>query len=416
MTRGGAVLLLAAPTSYRLAAFQDAARRLDLPTVRGIDLPGDRIERRDDALALPFANLDRSVADLVARVESGEIGAVLAVDDSATRLAAQVNGRLGRSRNDPSAELAALDKGVMRGRFAAAGLPAPVVRPLRLDIVPAEIAAAIDYPVVVKPTSLNGSRGVIRADDPKEFAAAFARVRHLMLDLGFQPTDQVVLCESFIPGFEVAVEGLMTAGRLQVLALFDKPDPLDGPFFEETVYVTPSRLSDDVQEEIARTTERMALAVGVRHGPVHAELRIAENGVWPLEVAGRSIGGMCSTVLEFGAGVSLEEVILRHALELEIPATNGSGRAAGVMMIPIPARGMFRGVRNQEAARAMPGVTGIEITAPVNAPIVPLPEGASYLGFIFATGGSPLAAEGALRDAHAALEIVIEPMLSLTPS
>ena len=415
MTGDGAVLLLAAPTSYRLAAFQRAAGRLHVRTVRGIDAPGDRIKRRDDVLAIPFADVDRSVDDLVARVESGEISAVLAVDDSATGLATRVNLRLGRSQNEAGSELASQDKRVMRTHFATAGLASPEVRLLRLDTDPAEVAVTITYPVVIKPTSLNGSRGVIRANDPDEFVAAFTRIRHLLIDLGFAPAGEVILCESFIPGLEVAVEGLMTAGNLQVLATFDKPDPLDGPFFEETIYVTPSRLLADVREEIARTAEQMALAVGVRHGPVHAELRVNERGVWPIEVAGRSIGGMCSTVLEFGSGISLEELILRHALGLDVPVTGGDGQAAGVMMIPIPARGMFRGVRNEEAARAVPGVTGIEITAPVNAPIVPLPEGASYLGFIFATGATPDVVETSLRQAHATLEIVIEPMLSLTP-
>jgi biotin carboxylase len=304
----------------------------------------------------------------------------------------------------------------MRDRFAAAGPPGPTTRNFRLDADPVEIAAGLDYPVVVKPTCLNGSRGVIRADGPAELVAAFTRTRQLLLDLGYDPDDEVILIESFIPGFEVAVEGLMTNGRLRVLALFDKPDPLDGPYFEETIYVTPSRLPARVRAQIARTTKRMALAVGVRHGPVHAELRVNDEGVWPIEVAGRSIGGMCSTVLEFGSGMSLEELILRHALGLDLPKPGASNPAVGVMMIPIPTRGMFRGVRNQEEALAVPGVTGIEITAPTNAPIIPLPEGASYLGFIFARGSKPADVEASLRLAHDRLETVIEPMLSLTPT
>jgi hypothetical protein len=413
MTGSGAVLLLAAPTSYRLAAFERAARRLQLPVVRGIDVPGDRIECQDGVLALPFAKPDLAVVDLSARIWSGELSAILAVDDSAVGLATSVNNAVGRSHNEPGSELAAQDKRLMRDRFAATGLPGPIVRHGRLDADPAEIVAELHYPVVVKPTCLNGSRGVIRANDTEELIAAHSRTRQLLLDLGFSPQDEVILIESFITGFEVAVEGLMTNGRLRVLALFDKPDPLDGPFFEETIYVTPSRLPSRVRAQIARTTRRMALAVGLRHGPIHAELRVNDDGVWPIEVAGRSIGGMCSTVLEFGSGISLEELILRHAIGLETSAARTNGRAAGVMMIPIPARGMFRGVRNQAEALAVPGITGIEISAPANAPIIPLPEGASYLGFIFARGSSPGEVEASLRFAHEQLEIVIEPMLVL---
>jgi hypothetical protein len=416
MTGSGAVLLLAAPTSYRLAAFERAARRLHLPIVRGIDVPGDRVERGDGVLAVPFAKSDLAVVELSAGIWSGEFSAVLAVDDSAVGLATSVNLAVGSVHNEPGAELATQDKRVMRDRFASAGLPGPDVHHLRLNADPGKIAAMLKFPVVVKPTGLNGSRGVIRADNAAELVSAFARTRQLLLELGFGPGDEIILIESFIPGFEVAVEGLMTNGRLRVLALFDKPDPLDGPFFEETIYVTPSRLPSRVRTQIARTTKRMALAVGVRHGPVHAELRVNDEGVWPIEVAGRSIGGMCSTVLEFGSGISLEELILRHAIGLDLPESSTNDQAVGVMMIPIPGRGMFRGVRNEDVAKSVPGITGIEITAPVNAPIIPLPEGASYLGFIFARESKPADVEAALRQAHDQLDIVIEPMLTLVPT
>jgi biotin carboxylase len=222
-----------------------------------------------------------------------------------------------------------------------------------------------------------------------------------------------VLVEEYLPGEEVALEGLLTDGELQVLALFDKPDPLVGPFFEETIYVTPSRLPATTQQAIADATEAAARALGLRSGPVHAELRVNERGAWLIEMAGRSIGGLCSTILSFGAGLSLEELILRHAVGLPLDSTERGGGAVGVMMIPIPRGGLLRGVDGQDAALAVPGIDGIEITAKLNYPITPLPEGASYLGFIFARGDTPAVAEAALREAHARLKIRIDPLVLL---
>jgi biotin carboxylase len=223
----------------------------------------------------------------------------------------------------------------------------------------------------------------------------------------------VLLIERYLPGVEVALEGLLTAGSLQTLAIFDKPDPLEGPFFEETIYVTPSRLAPETQAAISARTAEAAAALGLREGPVHAELRINDDGVWLIEMAGRSIGGLCSTVLEFGAGISLEEIILRHAVGHELPSSTRMDHAAGVMMIPIPRGGILRDVMGVEAATAIPGVTGVDITAPLHQPLVPLPEGASYLGFIFAEGESPAQVEEALRAAHAKLEFRIGPAISL---
>ena len=273
----------------------------------------------------------------------------------------------------------------------------------------------VDYPCVVKPTRLSGSRGVIRADDEAEFVAAFERTRRIIEAEGHPLATADVLVEAFVPGFEVAVEGLLTADGLQVLAIFDKPDPLDGPFFEETMYVTPSRLSVGSQAAIADCTARGAAALGLRHGPIHAELRVNEHGPWIVEIAGRSIGGLCSSVLEFGTGMSLEELILRHAVGEDIGPVTRNGEAVGVMMIPIPASGILRRVAGIEDAEQVDGVTGIEITAPLHHPIRPLPEGASYLGFIFARGAAPDHVEQALRDAHARLRFEIVPDIPLMP-
>jgi len=209
------------------------------------------------------------------------------------------------------------------------------------------------------------------------------------------------------------LEGLLTDGQLKVLALFDKPDPLDGPFFEETIYTTPSRLPRETQEEIARCVSIASASLGLRHGPVHAELRVNERGPWMLEIAGRSIGGLCSTILEFGSGMCLEELILRHAIGEEVTNVEREEKAAGVMMIPIPAAGLLKSVHGVEEAQQVPLITGIEITAKLNYSLVPLPEGASYLGFIFARGETPVAVEAAIRQAHRLLRFEIRPELPI---
>lgn len=409
------VALLSSPSTYRARAFCDAAARLGLEVVRVIDTPRELgVESACDTLMpVDFAETEAAVAALTAAFREQPVAAVLSLDDSATLLAARVAAALGMPHNDPDAALAARDKWVMRETLRRGGVPVPEFRRYPLSTDPASIAGAISFPVVVKPTTLSGSRGVIRANDASELAEAWRRSRQIVLREGETLDGGALLIERYLPGIEVALEGLLTAGRLQTLALFDKPDPLEGPFFEETIYVTPSRLSAAMQAAISRRTAEAAAALGLREGPVHAELRINDEGIWLIEMAGRSIGGLCSTVLEFGAGISLEEVILRHAAGLELPSTERAGEAAGVMMIPIPRRGMLRDVAGIEAAAAVPGITGIEITAPRNQPLTPLPEGASYLGFIFARAASPEVVEQALRDAHGLLSFRIEPAISL---
>jgi biotin carboxylase len=402
------VALLAGPTSYRGDAFLEAANRLDLDVLRVVDTPAALASGAHGSwLDLDFAAQDAAIAAL-RRVHAQEpLAAVVALDDSATRLAAHVAAALNLPHNDPNAALAARNKWVMREALAQGGVPVPAYRQVDLDEDPVPAALEIGFPVVVKPITLSGSRGVIRANDVPELQSAFARAREITRAAGHAPDEGVLLLERYLPGVEVALEGLLTAGSLQTLAIFDKPDPLEGPYFEETIYVTPSRLAPDVQEAISARTAEAAAALGLREGPVHAELRINDEGVWLIEMAGRSIGGLCSTVLEFGAGISLEEIILRHAVGAALPSATEMEHAAGVMMIPIPRGGILRGVAGTEDAAAVPGVTGVDITAPLHQPLVPLPEGASYLGFIFAQGGTPEDVEAALRTAHAALSFQI---------
>src|SRR5690242_281313 len=338
------VLLLMSPATYRAGAFLSAAKKLNLAVVVGIDLPETLAEYWHVPLGLDFADPQTSVRTIVDYAREHPIHAVLGVDDSATELAALANDALGLAQNSPQAAEAARDKLLMRTLMSQGGAPCPVFRPFALSDDPAVIARQVSYPCVLKPTRLSGSRGVIRADAPSEFVAAFHRLKRILLQEGYVEQDTVFLVEDFIPGFEVALEGLLTHGDLKVLALFDKPDPLDGPFFEETIYITPSRLPAETQAAIARCVSVASASLGLQEGSVHAELRVNERGPWMLEIAGRSIGGLCSTILEFGAGMCLEELILRHAVGEEITTVERSHNAAGVMMIPIPSAGILKGV------------------------------------------------------------------------
>ena len=400
------VILLMSPATYRGGAFLSAAKRLNLEVVVGIDLPETLAEYWHVPLGVDFTAPQASVQTIVEYAQEHPIAAILSVDDAASELAAFASEALGLAHNSPKAAEAARDKLLMRSLMSKGGAPCPVFRPFSLSADPAWVATRVTYPCVVKPLRLSGSRGVIRAKNPDELVAAFNRTRRLLLSEGCSKHDSL-LVEDFIPGFEVALEGILTRGQLKVLALFDKPDPLDGPFFEETIYVTPSRLPVKVQEEIARCVTIGAASLGLREGPVHAELRVNEQGPWMLEIAGRSIGGLCSTILEFGAGMCLEELILRQAIGDEITSIEREGYAAGVMMIPIPTAGMLKAVYGVDDALTVPQITGVEITAKLHHPLVPLPEGASYLGFIFARGDGPAEVETAIRQAHSLLRFDI---------
>ncbi len=401
------VLLLMSPATYRAGAFLSAAKKLNIEVIVGIDLPEQLSEYWHVPLGLDFLNPDASVRTIVEFVQEQPIHAIVSVDDSAVEIAARAGAALGLAHNSPQAAEAARDKLLMRTLMSKGGAPCPVFRPFSLSANPAWIATQVTYPCVLKPLRLSGSRGVIRADNTTEFVTTFYRLKRLLLSEGYAEEEAFILVEDFIPGFEVALEGILTHGQLKVLTLFDKPDPLDGPFFEETIYVTPSRLSAKIQQDIAQCVAIAAASLELREGPVHAELRVNEHGPWMLEIAGRSIGGLCSAVLEFGSGICLEELILRNAIGQEITSIEREQHAAGVMMIPIPSAGMLKAVLGVEKAEQVPLITGVEITAKLNHPLVPLPEGASYLGFIFARGDTPAEVEEAIRKAHGLLQFEI---------
>jgi biotin carboxylase len=341
------------------------------------------------------------------------IAAAVGVDEDTVVAAAAISAALGLPHNPLEAVAAARHKGRMRELLARGGAPSPAFRVFSLDEAPERRSREVGYPCVLKPTFLAASRGVIRADTPEQFQAAWRRVAAILeapeLVRRGGAAARELLVENFVPGVEVALEGLLTGGRLRTLALFDKPEPLEGPFFEETIYVTPSRLPETAQASLREAAARGAEALGLKDGPIHAEMRWNTGGAWILEIAARSIGGLCARTLSFGAGMSLEELVLRHALGRPLPEASSDERAAGVMMIPIPAAGVLEEVGGLEAARAVPGIVDVTISAHPGQRLVPLPEGSRYLGFVFSRAADPATAEAALREAHAKLEFRVAP-------
>ena len=403
------VLLLATPNTYRAQSFSAAAKKLGVEILWGLDMPAALCSGWPNVVALNLRDRAAAGSEIVALGQRSSFAAVLALDDAASLAAADACERLGLEHNAPAAALAARDKLVMRECLQAAGVRGPGFCAYDLQTDAVALAQRVVYPCVLKPTLLNGSRGVIRADSASEFVAAWARVRAIVVG----SAGNQILVEDYMPGAEVAVECLLTAAGLQVLAVFDKPDALEGPFFEETIYVTPSRLADAVLVEIAAVTAAAAAALGLRTGPLHAELRINAAGVWPLELNARSIGGRCSSTVRLDSGVVLEELILLQAVGRALPALRREEGSRGVMMIPIPADGMLREVRGLAEARAVAGVDEVDISARLNYPLVRLPEGDGYLGFIVAHADTPGAVEAALREAHRRLGFVVEPQILL---
>ena len=406
-------LLLLLPTStYRTKAFVDAALGLGVDLLCATEQPSTLEDKAPDHLVtLDFANPRAAALKIAEATAARPLAAVVAVDDLTTVTAAAIAETLGLRANSVAAASAARNKHEMRQALAHARVPIPRFRLVSLEQDPSMVAFHSMYPCVVKPLTLSASRGVIRANDEDEFAAAVARIGKLLAraDVAVEgDAARFLLVEEFIPGGEVALEGLLVDGRLETLALFDKPDPLDGPFFEETIYVTPSTLPAAVQSRISDVTASACAALGLREGPVHAELRVNEAGPWVLEVAARSIGGLCSRTLRFGTGMSLEEIILRQALGWPIASLVRERVAAGVMMIPIPRAGTLRAVRGLADAQAESGIEDVSITAHVGQTLEPLPEGSEYLGFIFARGETPDLVAKALRAAHARLSFDVE--------
>ena len=400
------LLLFAATTGYQIREFENAARRLEL----ALTLATDHCDRLGDAwgdgaLAVKF---DHRMMKSLEILRGLSVDGIAAVGDRPAVAAAHAAEMLGVPFHSVPAANACHDKYLARQLYQAAGLLTPWFWRASLRDDAGELSRRAEYPCVLKPLGLSGSRGVIRANDAAEFQAAFRRIAKI--------GEKQIQVERYIPGREFAVEGIVTRGSFRVLAIFDKPDPLDGPYFEESIYVTPSREPEAVQQQMSAAVERAARALGLAHGPVHAELRHNREGVWMLEMHARPIGGLCARALRFQDGMPLEELILRHAVGEEVAAVPLMPGASGVMMIPIPKSGIFESVAGVAEAAAVGGIEDVVITAAEGQRLVQLPEGASYLGFIFARRPSPQAAEASLREAHARLKFQIATVLeTLSP-
>ncbi|HWX42564.1 MAG TPA: ATP-grasp domain-containing protein [Blastocatellia bacterium] len=405
--------MLLPTTTYRTKAFLDAALKLGVEVTAASERPSTLADKNPAGLlTLSFLDPERACRQAVEFARDYPVDAIIPVDEDTAVTAAYVARALGLKHNPVGSALAAKNKHRMREILESAGVPVPRFWHFTLDMDRRDMAAQVTYPCVVKPVFLSTSRGVMRADEPAQFLASVRRLESILASPEIAgrggAASREVLVEQFVPGVEVAVEALLTNSNFRMLAIFDKPDPLDGPFFEETIYVTPSRLPVAAQDSIAQTTAAAARAMGLVHGAIHAELRLNEAGPWVIEVAARAIGGLCSRALSFGVGVSLEEVILRNALGQDVDSFEREQMASGVMMIPIPAAGILREIRGVDEARSLPYVEDIAITAHISQRIAPPPEGASYLGFIFSHAPAPEEVENALREAHRHLEFIIE--------
>ena len=420
--RAARVLLVAATTGYQVRSFGAAAERLGVELV----LATDRCHRLDDpwrdgALPIRFHEEDAAVRVIADAAAGAPFDGVLAVGDRPALIAALAARALDLGAHSPAAVRTAGHKVKTRMRLRTAGLRAPWFRSIPVDCDNGVLLDRVAFPCVVKPLKLAASRGVIRANTPSELVAAAERLRHLLaapdIRMLRDPANDSMVVEEYIPGREVAVEGLVADGDLQVFAIFDKPDPLDGPFFEETIYVTPDRLRAEERVEVIRQVEAAVRALGLQHGPVHAECRIGRRGVVVLEVAARPIGGLCSKVLRLdrsGCGCrSYEEVLMRHAVGESTAECRLSPEAAAVMMIPVPRAGIIQEVEGLDAARSVSLIEDVVITAKPGQRLVPWPEGASYPGFIFARGKTPDDVIAAVRTAHGRLSFRVAPAFAV---
>ena len=403
MTAPPRVLLLVPARTYRAADFLLAAGRMHLDLVVASDgalpLGGHPVIR------VSPADPEASTRRILAR--AGPVDAVVAADTPMLVLAATVAARMGLPHNPVGAVRAATDKAAQRRRWAAAGVPQPSFRIVPAGACVRQAAEAVGFPCVVKAVSLSASQGVLRADDPAAAVRAGDRIRQV-LDEAERSAIEPLLVEEYLPGPELSIDGVLAAGDLTVTAVFDKPAIPDGPTFEETLLVCPSRLATGVLGAAVRTAAAAARALGLSAGPVHAELRLGARGPALLELAPRSIGGLCSRALRFPGGASLEEIVLANALGRPVPAATGPVHPCGVFMLPVPRPGVLRAVEGRAAALAVPGITGLTITVPLGQRVRPLPDGDRYLGFIFAAGDTGPEVEHALTAASERLRVLID--------
>jgi len=403
------VLLLSPHCSYRLAPYLKAAEKLAIDTIVASQGEYSLVSAAASGIHINFDHPD-ACGQLLKAIHDRQIKAVIGTDDRTVELAAQVSKALKLTHNEPQSIRFTRRKDLARQCLQKSSLNVPEFQICALDKLLAGENCTPGYPVVIKPLALSGSRGVIRANNPTELIAAAQRLHAILDEVTNEDEKQLVLVEAFIPGYEYAYEGLLNNGKLQTLTLFDKPDLMEGPYFEETYYITPSRLASEQQAAIQQAVETACRAYGLQQGPIHAEVKLHNNKVWFIEMASRTVGGQCARLFNYATGLTLEETVLAQAVGLELDQQSIE-YAAGVLMIPILQQGLLRRVEGLLEASKVPYIEDIEISIHEGYEIIPLPEGDSYLGFMFAKAPTPVEAEQALRTAYKKITVVTSPLL-----
>ncbi|MFW2441061.1 MAG: ATP-grasp domain-containing protein [Arenicellales bacterium] len=402
------VLIVSPPESYRIQPYVRAALSLNLeinlasqgewaissPVSAGIDVP---LQDHRSALSI-----------LLKLFEQRQYDAVIGTDDSTLELVAKLAAKTGLQQNLPAAVRLARRKDLSRLCLRQAGLQVPAFSVEEVSVQQLLDEPHFGFPCVIKPLALSGSRGVIRADTHDELNRGVQRSLKIISEEIDLYEKNNLLLEQYIPGREFAIEGMLVDGQLDVLAIFDKPEPMEGPYFEETYYISPARISLSERRLLVETVKDACSAFGLVTGPVHAECRLNQQGAWLIELAARTIGGLCSRLLSFGTGYSLEQLVLANAIGQELPLELKDG-AAGVLMLPTEEAGILRRVEGVMKAEKVPYIDDVEISLREGYHVTPLPEGASYLGFIFSSAPDSDKVEKALRDARALLNPVIAP-------
>ena len=409
------VLVIAPHGSYRTVPFIKAANNLNVDVLIASQGEHSIVSDYAKGLHVDFNDPEQAIKIILSEASKQSFSGIIGTDDMTTELASQVAEKLSLPHNDPKAVNIAQRKDLARLSLKKSEVNIPEFDLLTTTKSLEEQNIHVEFPAVIKPVALSASRGVIRVNNELELQQAVERVQTMLLEERQieQSVRELLLLEEFIPGKEVAIEAMLHNGKLDVLAIFDKPDPLNGPFFEETYYITPTSFSKKIQQEIKKTIFESCHAYGLSEGPIHAECRINDKGVWVLEVAARTIGGMCGRLLSVGTGHSLEELVLLHAMgkRVEIKTVES---AAGVLMIPIPSAGILKRVEGLLEAQRIPYISELSIEVREGYELVPLPEGTSYLGFIFSEAPTVEQVEQALRDAHSCLNIVIAPLWKIS--
>lgn len=411
------VLLITPANSYRVAAYIQAADLLGIQLLIASEGQYSLIPAIASGIQIKLSDQDQAFHTIINALADTVVHAVFSPDDDTSVLAAKVATQLKLPYNSPFANNLTRRKDLARQKLAQTDILTPKFCLLNTSKPDKQQLVQIGFPLVLKPVAMSASRGVIRVNNWHEFEVALARIKKILAAATHSVQDEIeknqVLAEQYIPGKEYAMEGMLSAGQLEILTVFLKPDPLHGPFFEETYYITPSDLKSQQIEQVRDIFQQMCAVYGLQQGPIHAEFRVNQHGVWPLELAARTIGGQCAKIIEFQLNQSLESIVLANLVGLARNYKKAAPTAAGVLMIPIPKPGILRRVEGIHAASQVRFIEHVEITINTGYELIPVPEGSSYLGFIFAKAPQPDQVENALRRAHSCLKIVISPILNV---